>query len=83
MRLSKSLHGGAIRLGGIDPDQEPYAAEYTAGGVEIFDLTRLRGSAHSRAFDDVTTVMSMIQTRLVGEQQGTGGVLRRQGAALR
>lgn len=83
LKLSKSLHGGAIRLGGIDPDQEPYAAEFRREGVELFDLTRLHGRAHSRAFDDVTTVMSMIQARLVGEQQGTGGVSRRQGAALR
>jgi esterase/lipase superfamily enzyme len=73
LKLSKSLHGGAIRLGGIDPDQDPYAAEFRREGVELFDLTRLGGSAHSRAFDDVTSVMNMIQARLVSERQVTDG----------
>ncbi len=75
LSLSRSIHGGAVRLGGIDPDQQPYAAEFRRAGVEVFDLTRLRGRAHSRAFDDVTSVMSLIEARLVGEQQITSNRL--------
>ncbi|OSI65180.1 hypothetical protein BSZ21_21850 [Bradyrhizobium canariense] len=69
LNLSRSLRDGAIRLGGIDPDQEPYRTDFAREKLEVFDLTRLRGRAHSRAFDEVTSVMSMIQERLVGEEQ--------------
>jgi hypothetical protein len=37
----------------------------------VFDLTGLRGSAHSRAFDDVTSVMGMIERRLAHGQRMT------------
>jgi len=44
----------------------------------VFDLTHLQGGdAHSRAFDDVTSVMGMIRQRLASGQQltDTGGTL--------
>ncbi|OSJ19618.1 hypothetical protein BST63_01920 [Bradyrhizobium canariense] len=69
LNVSRSLRDGTIRLGGIDPDQEPYRTDFAREKLEVFDLTRLRGRAHSRAFDEVTSVMSMIQERLVGEEQ--------------
>jgi hypothetical protein len=34
----------------------------------VFDLTNLKGNAHSRAFEDITTVMIMMAQRL-GEVQ--------------
>jgi hypothetical protein len=35
----------------------------------VFDLTHLQGDAHSRAFEDVTSVMGMIRQRLATGQQ--------------
>jgi hypothetical protein len=34
-----------------------------------FDLTHLQGNAHSRAFEDITSVMGMIERRLAAGQQ--------------
>ena len=75
LRLSKSIWGGVTRLGGVDPDQEPYRTDLRREGIEVFDLTRLRGNAHSRAFEDVTSVMGMIEARLVKGQEMTEGRL--------
>jgi esterase/lipase superfamily enzyme len=71
LKLSKSLSGGVTRLGDIDPDQEPYRDDFRREGVQVFDLTGLRGDAHSRAFDDVTSVMGMIERRLAEGQPMT------------
>ena len=37
--------------------------ELVQEGVEIFDLTKLKGGAHNKAFEDITTVMTMIKDR--------------------
>ena len=66
LKLSKTIWGGVQRLGEIDPSQEPYHSELEAEHIEVFDLTKLQGNAHSRAFEDITTVMMMIKDR-VGE----------------
>ena len=66
LKLSKTIWGGVQRLGEIDPSQEPYHSELEAEHIEVFDLTKLKGNAHSRAFEDITTVMMMIKDR-VGE----------------
>jgi hypothetical protein len=36
--------------------------------IMVFDLTNLRGDAHGRAFEDVTSVVSMSKQRLGGRQ---------------
>jgi esterase/lipase superfamily enzyme len=71
LKLSKSIWGGATRLGDIDPDQEPYKSDFKQAGIQVFDLTALRGNPHSRAFEDVTSVMGMIERRLAQGQQMT------------
>jgi esterase/lipase superfamily enzyme len=71
LKLSKSIGDGVTRLGNVNPDQEPYNTEFQREGVLVFDLTGLRGGAHSRAFTDVTSVMGMIQQRLAEGQQLT------------
>ncbi len=68
LKLSQSIAGGVPRLGGINPDEEPYRSDFQRAGVEVFDLTALQGGAHSRAFEDVTSVMEMVEARLVGGQ---------------
>jgi hypothetical protein len=35
----------------------------------VFDLSHLNGEAHSRAFEDITSVMGMIEQRLAAGQQ--------------
>ena len=71
LKLSASIWGGAIRLGQVDPDQEPYKADFRREGIMVFDLTGLRGRAHSRAFREVTSVMGMIEQRFAEGQQMT------------
>jgi esterase/lipase superfamily enzyme len=55
---------GVSRLGEIDPTQEPYKSELARENIEVFDLSKLNGNAHNRAFDDITTVVTMIKDRI-------------------
>jgi esterase/lipase superfamily enzyme len=66
LSFSKTVWGGVQRIGAIDPAQEPYKSELAQENVEAFDLTKLKGGAHDRAFEDITTVMAMFKDR-VGE----------------
>jgi esterase/lipase superfamily enzyme len=67
LNFSKTVWGGVQRIGAIDPAQEPYKSELAQENVEAFDLTKLKGSAHGRAFEDITTTMEMLKDRM-GEQ---------------
>jgi esterase/lipase superfamily enzyme len=69
LKLSKSLMGGETRLGDINPEREPYRSDFARERILVFDLTHLESSAHSRAFNQVTTVMGMIERRLAEGQQ--------------
>lgn len=71
LKVSKSIWGGSARLGDANPEQEPYRSEFEREGIMVFDLTHLQGNAHSRAFEDVTSVMGMIERRLAEGQQMT------------
>jgi esterase/lipase superfamily enzyme len=70
--LSKVIWGGISRLGDVDPNDEPYRTEFERKKIEVFDLTKLKAAgdnAHSRAFDDITAVMVMIERRKSGQQR--------------
>jgi esterase/lipase superfamily enzyme len=69
LKLSRTIAGGVQRLGDINPDEEPYRSEFARQGILAFDLTHLQGDAHSRAFEDITSVMGMIERRLAAGQQ--------------
>jgi esterase/lipase superfamily enzyme len=70
LKVSKSLAGGTVRLGDINPQEEPYRSTLAQQKIQVFDLTHLGGDdAHSRAFDDVSSVMVMIKQRLAQGQQ--------------
>jgi esterase/lipase superfamily enzyme len=73
LKLAKTIGGGATRLGDVDPDQEPYKTDFQREDIMVFDLTGLRGGAHSRAFEDPTSVMAMIELRLAEGQHMTDG----------
>jgi esterase/lipase superfamily enzyme len=68
LKLSKSLWGGATRLGDINPEEEPYKSEFARDNILVFDVSHLEGDAHSRTFDDVQSVMGMIKRRLAAGQ---------------
>ena len=76
LKLSRTIAGGIQRLGDIDPQQEPYKTEFAREGIMVFDLSHLDGEAHSRAFEDITSVMGMIKQRLAaGQQLSSSGAL--------
>jgi esterase/lipase superfamily enzyme len=70
LKISKSLAGGASRLGDINPAEEPYKSALAQQKILVFDLTHLGGDdSHSRAFGEVSSVMGMIKQRLAQGQQ--------------
>jgi esterase/lipase superfamily enzyme len=69
LKLSRTISGGIQRVGDINPDQEPYRSEFQRLGIMVFDLSHLQGDAHSRAFEDITSVMGMIEQGLAAGQQ--------------
>jgi esterase/lipase superfamily enzyme len=69
LKVSRSLWGGTTRLGDVDPRLEPYKTDLQRDQIVVFDLTHLGGDSHSRAFDDVQSVMGMIERRLARGQQ--------------
>jgi esterase/lipase superfamily enzyme len=68
LRLSRTIQGGTIRLGQVDPNQEPFRTDFRREGIKVFDLTNLPGRAHSRAFREVTSVTEMIERRFAEGQ---------------
>ena len=73
LKLSKLVWGGKARLGDVNPNEEPYRSEFRRDGVHVFDLTSMKGDSHSRAFEDMNSVMGMIEERLAEGQQMTVG----------
>jgi esterase/lipase superfamily enzyme len=70
LKISKSIWGGTTRVGDINPEEEPYKSEIAHQKILVFDLTHLGGDdSHSRAFDEVSTVMGMLERRLAQGQQ--------------
>lgn len=69
LKISRSIWGGATRLGDINPEDEPYRTYLDHEKILVFDITHLEGDPHSRAFDDVRSVMGMIERRLATGQQ--------------
>ncbi|MGA7390482.1 MAG: alpha/beta hydrolase [Pseudolabrys sp.] len=63
LELSQAIWGGVPRLGEINPAQEPYQSELKRDNIEVFDLTKLKGRAHDRAFEDITQVLVMVKDR--------------------
>lgn len=80
LKLSRSIAGGITRLGDVNPEEEPYRSTFASEKILVFDLTNLQGRAHSRAFQDVSTVMGMIQRRLAEGQQLAEDTSRRPAA---
>jgi esterase/lipase superfamily enzyme len=71
LKISQSIWNGQKRVGDANPDEEPFRSEFEKDGIAVFDLTNLQGNAHSRAFEDVKTVVGMIEQRFAEGQQLT------------
>lgn len=70
LKLSKSIWEGKTRLGDAT-GQDSALSDFERQGILVFDVTDLQGDAHSQAFEDVKTVMGMIERRLAEGQQMT------------
>jgi esterase/lipase superfamily enzyme len=66
LKISKSIWG-KTRLGDANLDRA-YWTDFERNGIMFFDLTHLQGDAHSRAFEDITSVMGMIEQRFASGQ---------------
>ncbi len=65
LSLSKEIWGGVARIGEVGAT-EPYRTEFERDRIAVYDLSGLKnagGSAHSRAFDDITDVMELVRQR--------------------
>jgi esterase/lipase superfamily enzyme len=71
--VSKLISGGMQRLGDINPEDEGYRAILAKEQITVFDLTKLEGNAHNRAFDDITQVVVMVREQLNEEPVVTTG----------
>ena len=69
LELSQSISGGVARLGHIDPEQEPYKSDFQREHITAFDLTNLGGRAHSRAFEQVASILGRVEHWRVGGDQ--------------
>jgi esterase/lipase superfamily enzyme len=80
--LSEVIAGGVPRLGDIDPEQEPYKTEFEKAKIDVYDMTSMRSAhAHSKVFENVSTVVGMVRARFAAGQKmtdregdGLGGV---------
>jgi esterase/lipase superfamily enzyme len=71
LSVSQFIWGGVPRLGEVDPEQEPYRSEFEREKIAVFDLTKLKGEAHGRAFENVPEVVAMVRQRFGAGQQMT------------
>jgi esterase/lipase superfamily enzyme len=72
--LSQFLWGGMPRLGIINPEQDSYRAILEREQIAVFDLTTLKGeNPHTKAFDDITSVVVMVREQLNDEPVVTSG----------
>lgn len=83
LSLSRWISGDKDRLGGVDPEQEPYRSKLAAMDIVTIDLTKLRARDryHHDKFASSPEVVRLIGERLIGGQaiggseQGVGQML--------
>jgi esterase/lipase superfamily enzyme len=70
LALSRRVWGDAVRLGAIDPDQEPYRSELAQANITVLNLTKLQSGDdlnHSK-FAESPEVVQIIGQQLAGGQ---------------
>jgi len=73
LALSQLIWGGTQRIGVVNPDQDTYREMLAKEQITVFDLTKLEGEAHTRAFDDITKVVVMVREQFNEEPVVTEG----------
>jgi esterase/lipase superfamily enzyme len=70
LSLSRFLAGHKDRLGGIDPDKEPYRSKLEKTNIVVIDLTKLADNDpfHHAKFADSPEVVRLIGARLIEGQ---------------
>jgi esterase/lipase superfamily enzyme len=72
LSMSEFISGGVPRLGEIDPEQEPYRSEFERARIDVFDVTTMKSTrAHSKVFENASSVAAMIRERFGAGQQVT------------
>lgn len=74
LSLSRFLAGDKDRLGGIDPDQEPYRSKLERTNITVIDLTRVADGdplGHTK-FADSPEIVRLIGARLIEGQAIAG-----------
>ncbi len=72
LAVSRRLWGDAVRLGAIDPDQEPYRSELETSGITVLNLSKLRTGDplnHSKFAESPEVV------RIIGRELAEGQTL--------
>ncbi len=70
LALSRRVWGDAVRLGAINPDQEPYRTDLARANISVINLTQLRSGDdlnHSK-FAESPEVVQIIGRQLAGGQ---------------
>ncbi|MBF9198274.1 alpha/beta hydrolase [Microvirga sp. BT290] len=73
LALSRRVWGSEVRLGAINPDQEPYRTQLEQSGITVLDLTKLKaGDALNHGkFAESPEVVQLIGARLAAGQTVT------------
>ncbi|WP_245439839.1 alpha/beta hydrolase [Microvirga aerophila] len=73
LALSRRVWGSEVRLGAINPDQEPYRTQFEQSGITVLDLTKLRAGdpLNHGKFAESPEVVQLIGTRLAAGQTVT------------
>ncbi|HZO84422.1 MAG TPA: alpha/beta hydrolase, partial [Verrucomicrobiae bacterium] len=72
LSMSEFIAGGVPRLGEIDPEQEPYRSEFQRARIDVFDVTTMKSTgAHSKVFENASSVAAMIRERFGAGQPMT------------
>jgi esterase/lipase superfamily enzyme len=72
LAISRRIWGDAVRLGAIDPDQEPYRSELDESGITVLNLSKLRTGDplnHSKFAESPEVV------RIIGRELAEGQTL--------
>jgi esterase/lipase superfamily enzyme len=73
LALSRRVWGSEVRLGAINPDQEPYRTQFEQADVTVLDLTKLRAGdpLNHGKFAESPEVVQLIGSRLAAGQTVT------------
>jgi esterase/lipase superfamily enzyme len=74
LAASRLISGGVLRVGAVNPGEEPYKSKLERAGITVIDLTKLKteDSMHHGKFAESPEIVQLIGQRLVKGQTLTG-----------